>query len=458
MSALFAETALLPDTGWARNVRLVIDDSGRITSVAQDSFAEPGDEKVPNGIVLPAPCNLHSHSFQRAMAGMTEFRGPSDSDSFWTWRTLMYRFLNRLDPDQIEAIAALTFVEMLEAGYACVGEFHYLHHQPGGESYADPAELSVRIAAAAQNVGIGLTLLPALYVYGGADRRPLAGGQLRFGCDFDRYTRLFEGASKAVATVSEDASIGIAPHSLRAVSADILQDAIQLQSGPIHIHAAEQTAELEEIKAHFGATPIRWLLDNAGIDERWCTIHATHMDPQETVALAKSGAIAGLCPMTEANLGDGIFNGKAFLDAGGRFGVGSDSNIRISLTEELRTIEYTQRYRDRARAVLASDTASSGRRLYQTSAEGSARAMNRTSGKIEVGAWADLIAIDADALALAGLDGDAALDGWIFAGDDRAIRHVWSAGRPMVRDGRHIHRTQVEKRYRSVIADLREAL
>ena len=210
MAAIFAQSALLPETGWVRDVRLVIGEDGRIASVSSGASAEPGDETLQNSILLPAPANLHSHAFQRAMAGMTEFRGPSDSDSFWTWRTLMYKFLDRLDPDQIEAIAALTYVEMLEAGYACVGEFHYLHHQPGGESYADPSELSTRIASAAAATGIGLTLLPVLYVYGGADKRPLAGGQLRFGCDFDRFVKLFEGATSTVAQLPEDAAIGIA--------------------------------------------------------------------------------------------------------------------------------------------------------------------------------------------------------------------------------------------------------
>jgi len=458
MVVLFARTALLPDEGWARNVRVAVDAAGRIKAVETGAPPQAGDEDLGASILLPAPANLHSHAFQRAMAGMTEMRGPSDTDSFWTWRTLMYRFLQRLDPDQVEAIAALTYVEMLEAGYACVGEFHYLHHQPDGASYANPAEMSARIAAASQTAGIGLTLLPALYAHGGADRRPLAGGQVRFGCDFDRYAAVFEGAADAVSALPADAAIGIAPHSLRAVSADMLREAVALQSGPIHIHAAEQTAEVEEIQAHYGATPVRWLLDAMGMDGRWCTIHATHMTPDETEGLARCGAVAGLCSITEANLGDGIFDGKRFLAAGGTFGIGSDSNVRISLSEELRTLEYSQRTRDRARAVLASSQASAGRRLFETSAAGSAKAMNRASGRIAPGAWADLIAVDGANLALAGLAGDSALDGWIFAGDDRAVRHVWSAGRAMVRDGRHIRREAVEARYRAVLADLRGAL
>jgi len=458
MVALFADTALLPATGWSKNVRLVMDGAGRITSVEIDATPQSDDRNLAGSILLPAPANLHSHAFQRAMAGMTEARGPSESDSFWTWRTLMYRFLERLDPDQVEAIAALTYVEMLEAGYACVGEFHYLHHQPGGAGYDNPAELATRITAAASATGIGLTLLPVLYSYGGADLRPLAGGQLRFGCDFDRFAALFEASRQAVADLPGDATIGIAPHSLRAVSRDVLKQAIALQDGPIHIHAAEQTAEVEEIETHFGARPIRWLLDNAGIDERWCTIHSTHMTVDETRDLARSGTVAGLCPITEANLGDGIFNGKAFLDAGGLFGVGSDSNVRVALSEELRTFEYTQRYRDRARAVLASPNMSAGRRLYDIAVAGSMRAMNRSAGRIAPGAWADLVAVDGDALALAGLNDDAALDGWIFAGDDRAVRDVWSAGRHVVQGGRHISRDRIEARYRSVIADLRGAL
>ena len=288
MAALFVDTALLPDSGFAQNVRIEVDQGGKISSVVSGTEPQAGDDVLGKCIMLPAPANLHSHAFQRAMAGMTEARGPSESDSFWTWRTLMYRFLERLDPEQVEAIAALTYVEMLEAGYACVGEFHYLHHQPGGESYADPAELSTRIAAAAESTGIGLTLLPVLYAYGGADKRPVAGGQLRFGCDFERYIKLFEGATRAVAQMSEDATIGIAPHSLRAVSAELVKEAIQLQDGPIHIHAAEQTAEVEEIKEHFGATPIRWLLDNAGIDHRW--VHHS-LNPHDPFGNRRSGPV-----------------------------------------------------------------------------------------------------------------------------------------------------------------------
>ncbi|HET7409667.1 MAG TPA: formimidoylglutamate deiminase, partial [Paracoccaceae bacterium] len=410
-------------------------------------------------ILLPAPGNLHSHTFQRAMAGMTEARGPAGRDSFWTWRELMYRFLDRLGPDEIEAIAALVFVEMLEAGYAAVAEFHYLHHAPGGAPYDDPAELSARIAAAAAETGIGLTLLPVLYMQGGTDGRPLTGGQRRFGNGFDGYLRLLEGAERAAAAIGPDARTGVAPHSLRAVPVEALTDLAQLRpDAPIHMHIAEQEAEIREVLATHGATPVRWLLEIQDVGPRWCLIHCTHMTPEETAGLARSGAVAGLCPITESNLGDGIFDGARYLAEGGRFGVGSDSNVRITLSEELRTLEYSQRLRDRARAVLASPGRSAGRTLFEGAASGSAQALGRDAGAIRPGAWADLAALDGAALAVAGLDGDALLDGWIFAGDDRLVTEVWSAGRHVVTDGRHIGRDRVEARYRTAIARLRNAI
>jgi formimidoylglutamate deiminase len=409
-------------------------------------------------LLLPALTNLHSHAFQRAMAGMTEARGPDPEDSFWTWRRLMYRFLDRLDPDQVEAIAALVYVEMLEAGYASVGEFHYLHHAPGGAPYDNLAEMSARIAAAASETGIGLTHLPVLYTQGGSDGRALEGGQLRFGNDLDRFARLLEGAEKVVAQTGPDAVTGIAPHSLRAVGVEDLTHASGLRPDrPLHLHIAEQRAEVVEILATHGATPVKWLLEIMDVDARWCLIHATHMDPAETKGLAKSGAVAGLCPITEANLGDGIFDGARYLAEGGRLGIGSDSNIRIALAEEVRTLEYGQRLRDRARAVLAGQ-GSTGRTLYDAALAGGAQAMGRITGSIAEGHWADLVALDGDALALAGLEGDSLLDGWFFAGDDSVVCDVWSAGRHMVRNGRHIHRDRIEARYRKAIADLRADL
>jgi formimidoylglutamate deiminase len=455
MTRIHAERALLPE-GWASDVAVIVED-GRIAAVTPD--AVPDQDATGVSVLLPAPANLHSHAFQRAMAGMTEARGPQGRDSFWTWRTLMYRFLDRLGPDDVEAIAALVYVEMLEAGYAAVAEFHYLHHGVGGVPYDNPAELAARIAAAAAETGIGLTLLPVLYCQGGTDGRALAGGQLRFGNDLAAYVRLLEGAERAALAAGPDALTGVAPHSLRAVPVEALTEVVSLRpEAPIHMHIAEQEAEVAEVLATHGATPVRWLLEIQDVGPRWCLIHCTHMAPEETAGLARSGAIAGLCPITESNLGDGIFDGARFLAEGGRFGIGSDSNVRIALSDEIRTLEYSQRLRDRARAVLAGAERSTGRTLFAGAAAGGAQALGREAGAIRPGAWADLLAIDGQALAVTGLDGDAVLDGWIFAGDDRLVREVWSAGRHVVRAGRHIGRDRVEARYRSCIARLRDAL
>ncbi|MFV2002786.1 MAG: amidohydrolase family protein, partial [Paracoccaceae bacterium] len=269
------------------------------------------------GLLLPAPVNLHSHAFQRAMAGLTERRGKDASDSFWTWRRMMFRFLEQLTPDDIEAVTGFVQMEMLEAGFGASVEFHYLHHQADGTPYADIAEISTRGVAAAQCSGIGLTLLPVLYQQGGCDGRALGRGQARFGNDIDRFARLHAGAATALAGLPADCRVGVAPHSLRAVTPDGLKAAAALSPGPIHMHLAEQQAEVDEVKAAYGQRPTEWLLDNAEVNARWCLIHCTQMQAHETRALAATQAVAGLCPITESSLGDGIFDGKRFLDAGG---------------------------------------------------------------------------------------------------------------------------------------------
>ena len=454
MTVLFAETALLPN-GWAKNVRVEVSE-GRIVAVTAGAEAEAEAEGKKLGCLLPAPVNLHSHAFQRAMAGMTERRGPAP-DSFWTWRTLMYRFLDHLTPDDVQAIAAFQQMEMLEAGYAGVVEFHYLHHRPGGAPYADLAEMSGRIVAAAGDSGIGLTLLPVLYEQGGCDGRALAAGQLRFGNDKDRFVRLWQGAS-GYAT-GADIVVGVAPHSLRAVSVEGLRQIVTLAAkAPLHLHIAEQVAEVAEVLAHRGARPVEWLLANAAVDARWCLIHATQMEPAETIGLATTGAVAGLCPITEANLGDGIFDGMRWLGVGGAFGVGSDSNVRISLTEELRMLEYSQRLAGKGRAMFATPDKSTGRVLFEGAARGGAQAAGRQSGGIRVGDWADLLALDMSAVDLEGRQGDDILDALIFAGDDRMVRDVWSAGRHMVTEGRHVARDAIEASYRRVMSGLRARL
>lgn len=446
-----AETALLP-SGWSQDVVVTVADDGRIGSVASD--VQDFDVDHMCSILLPAAADLHSHTFQRALAGLAETRGPSRQDSFWTWRAVMYRFLDALTPDEIEAIAALAFVEMLEAGFSAVAEFHYLHHAPGGAPYANVAETSARIAAAAARTGIGLTLLPVFYRYGGLDRRPLAGGQLRFGNDLDRFAAILECLKAERDALAADARIGVAPHSLRAVGAEDLASLERLlPEAPVHIHVAEQEREVDEVVQATGRRPVEWLLGQAGVDARWCLIHATHTTPSETEALARAGAVVGLCPVTEANLGDGTFDGARFLEAGGCFGVGSDSNIRISLVEELRQLEYSQRLRDRARVVLAELGRSAGRRLYTTALAGGAQALGRECGALAPGCWADLVALDPSRFAGSGR-GDGILDGWIFTGGNDAVTDVWSAGRHVVTDGRHVARESVERRYRQALGSV----
>ena len=444
---LHAETALLPD-GWARDVRLRIED-GRIAEVTT-GVTGPG-----HGVILPAPVNLHSHMFQRAMAGMTEGR-TAGQDSFWTWRTLMYRFLDRLTPEDVQAIAAQAMVEMAESGFAAVCEFHYLHHPVGGGIYADPAEMSGRIAAAAAETGLGLTHLPVIYEQGGVDGRALAGGQLRFGSSSDTYAAVLDGAGRALAGLP-DAVLGVAPHSLRAVSRATLDRVAGMTTGPIHIHIAEQLAEVAEVQAAWGARPVDWALANLALDARWCMIHATQMTPGETTALARTGAVAGLCPITEANLGDGIFDAPGWLASGGAFGVGTDSNVRVSLAEELRLLEYSQRLQHKARAVMA-DNRSTGRLLWDGATKGGAQAAGRRAGRIAVGEWADLLALDTGDVRLEGLHGDAVLDAFVFAGRDGLVTDLWSAGRHIVRAGQHSARDAVADRFRATLRRLRDAL
>lgn len=458
MAQIFAHRALLPE-GWTGNVRVSIASDGRIESVEKDVERGADDADLGDRILLPAQCNLHSHAFQRAMAGMTEHRS-GGGDSFWTWRDLMYKFVERLTPSQVEAVAALVYMEMLESGYAAVGEFHYIHHQANGEPYQSVTELTERVFAAAKSTGIGLTHLPVLYACGGAGAQPLKPGQARFGNDTDRYMKLVESASRIAAqSLDGDARVGIAPHSLRATTPEQLKTVgAAFVDGPVHIHIAEQPAEVREIEDWLGKRPVDWLLSNMDVGNNWCLVHATHMTDGETGALARSGAVAGLCPITESNLGDGIFNGPGFLAAGGVFGVGSDSNVRIALAEELRTLEYSQRLRDRARNVLLPGAGSVGRYLYDAALRGGSRALGRESGRIEQGFWADLVAVDGGDVAFHGVTYDGILDAWIFAADDRVVADVWSAGRHCVQGGRHLDREGIIERYRRETARLFDML
>lgn len=442
LAKLFFEQALLPE-GWAEDVRLTLD-GGVITAVETGVSSAPADER--HGLALPGMPNLHSHAFQHGMAGLAERRDAS-TDTFWTWREVMYRFLERMTPDDVEAVAAQLQVEMLEAGFTRVGEFHYLHHDTDGRPYANPSEMAGRIAAAAATTGIGLTLLPVLYAHGGFGGQPPSPGQRRFVCDIDLFARLVERSRAAVADLP-DAVVGVAPHSLRAVTPDELAAVLPLAGGgPVHIHAAEQVAEVEGCLAWSGARPVAWLLDQAPVDRRWCLIHATHTTDDEAGALARSGAVAGLCPITEANLGDGTFNALPFLAAGGAYGIGSDSNVLIDLGGELRQLEYAQRLHHRARNVLATaEHPATGRALFGAAVAGGAQALGVPAG-LRTGAPADIVTLDRDHPALVGRRGDALLDSLVFAARSPAVHTVWRAGRIVVREGRHVARDEVGSRF-----------
>jgi formimidoylglutamate deiminase len=443
---LFFRRALLPQ-GWAGNVRITVTD-GAVTAVETDAVQGAGEADL--GVVLPGLSNVHSHAFQRAMAGLTEERGPNEGDDFWSWRALMYRFLDRGGPEEIEAITALAFAEMLEGGFTRVGEFHYLHNDPEGRTYADRGELAARIAAAADGTGIGLTLLPVFYAHAGFGGTPPAHGQRRFINDINGFAKLMD-ESRRIASALPDAVVGVAPHSLRAVTSEEIAAVIPMAGdGPVHIHAAEQTKEVQDCLDWSGARPVQWLLDNVGLDQRWCLIHATHLTTDETTRMAASGAVAGLCPVTEANLGDGVFPAVEFLQQGGAFGVGTDSNVLIDAAGELRALEYSQRLTRRGRAVLADKEASTGGTLYRRALAGGAQATGGTTG-IAVGQAADFVTLETDDLVYAGRTDDALLDSLVFAGPKRAIRTVWRRGKVVVENGRHVGREAIEARYRRAL-------
>ena len=451
MNQIWARSALTAE-GWRSGVLLEWDTSGRITALTSDQ-PPIGVHQVE--VLLPALSNLHSHAFQRAMAGLTERRGARAHDSFWTWRQWMYRFVESIQPEDVQAIAAMVQMEMLEAGYSGVAEFHYLHHAAGGQRYGKVAEMSEQVIAAAETTGIGLTLLPVLYQRGGCDDRALNESQQRFGNTLDSYLELQQQASHAMNTLADDSHCAVALHSLRAVDLASLQHIdSHFKEIPVHIHIAEQTAEVEEVQQVMGARPVQWLLDNCQVDERWCLVHATHMDSAETTGVAQRDAVVGLCPITEANLGDGIFNGVQYRESGGRFGVGSDSNVRIALAEELRLYEYSQRLQQRSRTVLAPESGSNGRYLYESAAQGGAQALGRDSGQLAVGNWADMVSLDTGANAMIERREDDLLDSWLFAGDDNLVQDVWSAGRHVVQDGHHTRREEIQQGFAAAMKRL----
>lgn len=449
MRKLHADIALLPD-GWKTAVALEIDRDGRIARVRPGAPRDPGAEHA--ACLIPALSNLHSHAFQRALAGLTERRGHS-SDDFWSWREAMYRFLPGLTPEAMGAIAAHLHVELLESGFAAVAEFHYLHHGLDGEPHVDPAETSGRIAAAARRSGIGLTHLPVLYSHGDFGGMPASDGQRRFLNDTASFLRIRE-CTRPHLTRPDD-QLGLAFHSLRAVTPDQITAVLAaVPDGPVHIHIAEQIREVEACRAWSGQRPVEWLLDHAPVDERWCLVHTTHMTDGEITALARSGAVAGLCPTTEADLGDGIFPGAAWREAGGTWGIGTDSHVRTDAAEELRLLEWSQRLATRSRNVLAGPGQSTGRALYDAALSGGATALGRACGAIETGKWADLAALDTAHPVLHGKTGDDLLDSWIFAGGRDCVRDVWSAGRHVVKEGRHVDREAIAAGFKTALDGL----
>ncbi len=450
MKSLFFEQALLPG-GWARDVVVEIDGT-RISSVGAGMPAPATAER--HAIALPGMPNVHSHAFQRGMAGLAEIRGPA-SDNFWTWRDEMYRFALAMTPDDVEAVAAQLYMEMLEAGFTRVGEFHYLHHDIDGRPYADIAEMATRIAAASATSGIGLTLLPVFYAHGTfGGTRPHA-GQRRFLNDTEGFGRLLAASRVAIGGL-DDANIGVAPHSLRAVTPEELRAVVALQAdGPVHIHAAEQVREVDDCVAWSGKRPVAWLLDEMKADARWCFIHATHMTEAETEAMARAGVVAGLCPITEANLGDGHFNGPEFAAAGGRYAIGSDSNILIGVTDELRQLEYAQRLRLRTRNAMTSEEGqSTGRVLFEQARAGGSAALGWQSQGIAVNAPADIVSLEMASPHLSGRTGDRVLDAWIFATRGGQVDCVWRAGKKVVAQGRHADRAAIERRFSSAMRRL----
>jgi len=449
MEFVHLRRALLP-AGWAGDVRLGFAD-GLIASVEVGMPPLQGDRRHAAGV--PGIANVHSHAFQRAMAGLAERRGPAN-DTFWTWRETMYRFALSIGPEETQAVAALLYAEMLEAGFTAVGEFHYLHHAPDGAPYDDIAELGERIVAAAAHTGIGLTLLPVFYAHGNFGGAAPNDGQRRFLNDIPRFARLLDASKAAVARLP-GARIGVAPHSLRAATAGELSDLVALAGdGPIHMHIAEQRKEIEDSLAWSGERPVAWLLKRFAVGPRWCLIHATHMTPDETIGLAHCGAVAGLCPITEANLGDGTFPATLYRGAIGRFGVGTDSNVQIGAAAELRQLEYAQRLTHRERNVIAETGGSTGRALIEAAVAGGVQALGGGPHGLAVGAPADLVTLDTGNPLYAHLEDDRLLDAWVFSAGNALVESVWARGVKVVDGGRHRDRPALAERFGRAMARL----
>ena len=448
VTSLLFSRALTPD-GWCDDVRVEISNQGMIRSL--ETGCRDAALPVIDGVALPGVPNAHSHAHQRLLAGLAETG--AGRDSFMRWRELMYLIVGRIDPDGFQAVAALAYLEMLKSGYTSVAEFHYLHHDAGGSPYAQPAEMGLRCIAAAEDAGIALTLLPSLYAHGGFGPVPAGVEQARFVCDAGGYMEIYSALRKAV----EDRPgmrLGYAPHSLRAVDESLLGEVLEGvrrmdPDAPVHMHVGEQRSEVDDCLAWCGASPVQRLLDSVAVDARWNLVHATHMSDSERSALAATQASVVLCPTTEANLGDGTFPARKWLDLEGRFSIGSDSQITISPTDELRLLEYAQRLISESRNVLADESGGSlGKVLLADALKGGAVALAQRCGVLEEGARADIVVLDSEHPALIARDGDEVLDSWIFAGGAACVRDVFVGGRQVVSGGEHVDEPEIVARYR----------
>jgi len=452
MNALFARHALLPE-GWQGDVLIEWDARGILTHVAPGARPPIGVARAE--YVVPGMVNLHSHAFQRALGGLTEKAGIGP-DSFWTWRDLMYRFAARITPEQVEAIAAQLFSECLRHGYTALCEFHYIQRDPEGALYARPAEMAERVAAAGQLSGIGLTLLPVLYSHSGFGAQPLKPEQARFRTDADTVLRIVEALEPLR---NGQLEVGAAPHSLRAAGIEQIHELVKAlpTERPLHIHIAEQQGEVQQSLDFCGRRPVEYLFDEVKVDARWCLVHATHLDETEVGRLARSGAVAGLCPTTEANLGDGLFPLAAYLAEGGRWGIGSDSHVSQSPVEELRWLEYGQRLLHQRRNIVAAPVRRDvALNLWQDALQGGAQAAGRPVGALAAGRRADLLVLDAAHPNLDGVGDTDVLGRLLFCGNDNLVRDVLAGGRWVVQGGRHMAQEAIGRRYRQALQQLRE--
>ena len=453
MNKIWGKRVLLPE-GWSHNTLIEIDNQGQIKDIQKN--IEPTNKVFDT--LIPSPMNLHSHCFQRAMNGLSE-RSQNISNDFWSWRTFMYRFLNKITPDYFEAICAFAQMEMLEAGYSGVTEFHYIHNDLSGIRYNDLSEMSQRVINASYNSGIGLTLLPVLYEQSSVFGGDLISGQDRFGLKLEEFIKIFDQIISIKHKV-KDITIGVAAHSLRAVKKHSLLEMNKIfKNHPIHIHIAEQKKEVKEIYNAWSKRPIQWLIENVELNKNWCLIHCTHMSDNESKLLAKTGSVIGLCPITEANLGDGIFNGKKWLKEGGNFGIGTDSNVKISFFEELRTLEYSQRLKYKKRIVLQKNNELTiGRNLIEAILKGAKQASARKTGKIKKGYWADILALDLSSFHYSSLNDNEKLDYLIFSEHHPKIHSVFSAGRLLVKNGCHVNKEKIMTDYERVLGKISKSL